>query len=45
MDGSVIISGRTLRRVSLAVLLIDDLTGRAIKGSNAEILERLEIYR
>ena len=35
MDGSVIISGRTLRRVSLAVLLIDDLTGRAIKGSNA----------
>ena len=35
MDGSVIISNRTLRRVSFAVLLIDDLTGRAITGSNA----------
>lgn len=35
MDESVIVSNRTLRRVSLAVLLIDDLTGRAITGSNA----------
>lgn len=35
MIDSVIVSSRTLRRVSLAVLLIDDLTGRAITGSNA----------
>lgn len=35
MDESMIISHRTLRRVSLAVLLIDELTGRAIMGSNA----------
>ena len=35
MDESVIISHRTLCRVSLAVLLIDELTGAAITGSNA----------
>ena len=35
MDGSVIVSHRTLHRVSLAVLLIDELTGSAITGSNA----------
>ena len=35
MDGQVIVSNRTLHRVSLAVLLIDELTGRAITGSNA----------
>ena len=35
MDSSYIISHRALRRVSLAVKLIDDFTGEAIEGSNA----------
>ena len=35
MDESLIVSHRTLHRVSLAVLLIDELTGAAITGSNA----------
>ncbi len=35
MEGSVLISHRSKRRVSLAVLLIDDLTGMPVRGSNA----------
>lgn len=35
MDGSYLIASRSLRRVSLAVMLVDDLTGTAITGSNA----------
>ena len=35
MEGSFMISHRALRRVSLAVTLIDDLTGEAIQGSNS----------
>ncbi len=35
MDGGFLIASRALQRVSLAVMLIDDLTGAAITGSSA----------
>ena len=35
MDDLIIVSDRMLRRVSLAISLIDDVTGNAVTGSNA----------